>query len=184
MAVLFLSLLFCLASRPALCDNSVSEIKQAELTLEDNFYVLSAEVKYHFSKKALNALQNGVPLFWVIQVEIQQQRNLLWNNVLAEKEIRYRIQYHALLNLYRVKNLSTGEVYNFSTLAAALDLMSSIKGLPIIASNLLDFKEDRYRAALRVLFNRNDLPLPLRPIAYLNPQWYLSSDWHLWPLTK
>jgi len=31
-----------------------------------------------------------------------------------------------------------------------------------------------------VLFERELLPLPLRPLAYLNPQWYLSSGWYLW----
>jgi hypothetical protein len=37
-------------------------------------------------------------------------------------------------------------------------------------------------AAIKVVFDRNALPLPLRPVAYLNQQWYLSSDWSLWPL--
>jgi hypothetical protein len=38
--------------------------------------------------------------------------------------------------------------------------------------------------AVKVNFDRDALPLPLRPIAYIDPQWYLSSDWTLWPLKK
>ncbi|MEY3760764.1 MAG: hypothetical protein RIR39_2255, partial [Pseudomonadota bacterium] len=37
---------------------------------------------------------------------------------------------------------------------------------------------------VKVSFDRDALPLPLRPIAYIDPQWYLSSDWTLWPLKK
>jgi hypothetical protein len=86
--------------------------------------------------------------------------------------------------MYRVKNESSGEVYNFSTLAAALDLMSTIRDFPVISSGFINLDKNQYHTAVRVLFDRNALPLPLRPIAYLNPQWYLSSDWTLWPLTK
>lgn len=173
-----------LLSTPLYANETVSEIRQAKLILEENSYVLSAEITYRFSKKALHALQNGVPLFWIVQVEVQEQRDFLWNRTLAEKEIRYRLQYHALLNMYRVKNEGTGDVYNFSTLAAALDLMSMIRDFPVISSGFINLKKNQYRAAIRVVFNRNALPLPLRPIAYLNPQWYLSSDWYVWPLTK
>jgi hypothetical protein len=180
----FLSLFLALSSASLHAADTVSTIKQATLSLQDDNYVLSAEINYHFSKKALNALQHGVPLFWTVQVEIQQQRDVLWNKTLVDKEIRYRLQYHALLNMYRVKNQSGGDVYNFSTLAAALNLMSTLRDFPLISSDQINLKDNHYRAAVRVVFNRNELPLPLRPIAYINPQWYLSSDWYLCPITK
>jgi hypothetical protein len=44
--------------------------------------------------------------------------------------------------------------------------------------------EERYAVGIKVTLDRDALPLPLRPVAYTNPQWYLSSDWTLWPLTK
>ena len=42
----------------------------------------------------------------------------------------------------------------------------------------------QYVVAIKVSFDRDALPLPLRPLAYINPQWYLSSEWTLWPLKK
>jgi hypothetical protein len=87
------------------------------------------------------------------------------------------------LNMYRVRNEVDGEVYNFSTLPAALDLMSTISDFPLIEKTELA-PENQYLGALRVSFDREALPLPLRPTAYIDPQWYLSSDWTLWPLKK
>jgi hypothetical protein len=85
--------------------------------------------------------------------------------------------------MYRVRNEDNGEIYNFSTLSAALDLMSAVRDFRVIDQARLD-PEKEYLCAVKINFNRDALPLPLRPIAYIDPQWYLSSDWTLWPLKK
>jgi hypothetical protein len=159
------------------------EVKNAGIILQGDSYVLSADIDYQLSARAKEALQNGIPLSWVLQIKLQQHRNYFWNKTLVNSSIRYRIQYHALLNMYRVRNESSGEVYNFSTLAAALGLMSAVRDLHIIdKAGIVPGK--RYSAGLQVKLDRDSLPLPLRPIAYTNPQWYLSSDWYVWSLTK
>jgi hypothetical protein len=158
-------------------------VKKAELNLKNGSYLLSAEINYRLSVKAMDALQNGIPLFWDVQIKVQKQRNYLWNKTLVNKQLRYRIQYHALLNMYRIRNENSGEMANFSTLSAALAMMSSIRGVRLMEKSEIE-PENRYIAGIRVKFDREALPLPLRPTAYLNPQWYLSSDWHLWYLTK
>ena len=160
-----------------------AQVKQAEITLQGDSYVLSADIVYQLSDKAMEALQNGVPLFWNIHVKIQQHRDVLWDKTLIDTAIRYRIQYHALLNMYRVRNEGNGEVYNFSTLSAALDLMSAVRSFYVIEKAELAL-EKQYLCAVKVSLDREALPLPLRPIAYIDPQWYLSSDWTLWPLKK
>jgi hypothetical protein len=160
-----------------------AEVKHAEIALQGDGYVLSADIVYQFSEKAMEALQNGIPLFWDLQVKIQQQRDVPWNKTLVDTAIRYRIQYHALLNMYRVRNEGNGEVYNFSTLSSALDLMSAVRDFRVIGAAELA-PDKQYLCAVKVSFDREALPLPLRPIAYIDRQWYLSSDWTLWPLKK
>ena len=160
-----------------------AEVKQAEVTLHGGYYVLSADIVYQLSEKAAEALKNGVPLFWDIQIKVLEQRDVLWDKALVDTAIRYRIQYHALLNMYRVRNEGDGKIYNFSTLSAALDLMSTVLDYRLIGASGLN-PEKQYLLAVKVNFDRNALPLPLRPLAYVDPQWYLSSDWTLWPLKK
>ena len=176
--VLFWLLPFC-----GYADEFSSEVKQAELTLQGDSYVLSADIVYQLSEKAKEALQNGVPLFWDIQIKIQQRREALWDKSLVDTAIRYRIQYHALWNMYRVRNEGNGEVFNYSTLPAALDLMSTVRDFHVVDKAELS-PEKQYLCAVKVNFDRDALPLPLRPVAYIDPQWYLSSDWTLCPLKK
>jgi Domain of unknown function (DUF4390) len=178
-----LCLLGGLLSHSAGAGTPAVTVKKAELNLKGDSYLLSAEITYQLSAKALDALQNGIPLFWSVHIKVQKQRDYLWNKTLINKKLRYRIQYHALLNMYRIRNEQSGEMANFSTLAAALAMMSSIQDTPLLKKTEVD-PENRYIAGIKVAFDRESLPLPLRPMSYLNPQWYLSSDWYLWSLAK
>jgi Domain of unknown function (DUF4390) len=181
----YILLCFVLLLMPASAypnDTGVTVIS-AETSLLGEDYVLTADIDYQLSEKAIEALDNGVPLFWTYQFKVQEQRDFFWNDTLVEKSFRYRIQYHALLKMYRVINESNGAVENFSTLQAALDLLSTLRDYRLIEKIQIDSKK-QYVAGMKITFERDALPLPLRPIAYTNPQWYLSSDWYLWPLNK
>ncbi|MCK9394858.1 MAG: DUF4390 domain-containing protein [Methylobacter sp.] len=158
-------------------------VKNAEITLQGDSYMLSADINYQLSARAKEALQNGVPLYWDIHIKTLQHRDYFLDATLKSTVLRYRIQYHALLNMYRVRNEVSHEVYNFSTLPAALDLMSTIRDFRVM-DKAFYVPGKRYSVGIKVTLDRDALPLPLRPVAYANPQWYLSSDWTLWPLTK
>lgn len=159
------------------------QVKNVEIDLRDGNYLLSADIDYRLSPRAQEALENGIPLFWHINIKTLRQRDYLWDRTLIDTDIRYRIQYHALLNMYRVRKENSGEIYNFSTLSAALDAMSAIRDFRVMDMTAYN-PEKRYAVGIKVTLDRDALPLPLRPIAYINPQWYLASDWTLWPLTK
>ncbi|MEI6269128.1 MAG: DUF4390 domain-containing protein [Methylococcaceae bacterium] len=180
---LFCAVLFGLLPFSGYGDDFAAEVTQAEIMSQGEYYVLSADISYQLSKKAKDALQNGVPLFWDLQIKLFQHRDNFWDKTLVDSVIRYRLQYHALLNMYRVRNEGDGEVYNFSTLSAVLELMSAVRDFRLIQKAQLD-SQKQYVCAVKVSFDRDALPLPLRPIAYIDPQWYLSSDWTLWPLKK
>jgi hypothetical protein len=158
-------------------------VKNTEIRLQNNHYMLSADMEYRLSAKAKEALQNGVPLFWDIHIKTLQHREYFWDKTLANAAIRYRIQYHALLNMYRVRHEGNGELYNFSTLSAALALMSTLRDFDLMDKRFI-VSGQHYAVGIKVTLDRDALPLPLRPVAYTNRQWYLSSDWTLWPLIQ
>ena len=176
-------ILLCFSTAQALA----TEIKQVSTKLQDQEYVLSTEIDYHLTDKAKEALDNGVPLFWNLRIKIKQQRDLFWDKTILNTAINYRLQYHALLNMYRVvivhPDSMKGITYNFSTLSAALDLMADLRNFPIQVKSTIKTEEDYY-IKIKADFDRDALPLPLQPTSYINPQWYLSSDWTVWPLKK
>lgn len=164
-----------------------AEISQAELALQGQHYLLSAQIHYRLSDRAIEALKNGVPLYWTLLINLKQRRPWLWDKTLLSQKQTFRISYHALLNQYRWAAPQTGQSQSFATLSAAMEQMSNIRNLPIIDSNLIqppiDLSQSDY-AELKISFDGERLPLPLRPIAAIDSQWALSSTWTLWPLTK
>jgi hypothetical protein len=177
--IFLLLILFTSSLSATEANKFTAQVKQVELTRENDQYVLSADMAYSLNDTAKEALHNGVPLFWLVTIKVTAQRPLLWDKTVAKIKIRYRLQYHALLNMYRVKNENTETVDNFSTLAAALNAMSTLRNVAIMQTTVMQTTEN-YTLALKINFDRNALPLPLQPLALFNSQWYFSSDWTFW----
>ncbi len=152
------------------------------VTPENKWYKLSADINYYLSPTAKEALQKGILLSWVVKVKVQQ-RGWLWDTTLEEFEMGYKIQRHALLNLYSVKKLNNDATDMFTSLTAALGSISKIRNLSVIEKHSI-LAEKNYQIAIKVLFDREALPVPLRPMSYFNAEWALSSPWSLWQLQK
>ncbi len=160
-----------------------TEIKKTEIALQNNQYLLNADFVYHLSPKAQEALQNGVPLSWIVKIKLQQVRPVIWNKVQKKWTLHYQLQYHALLNMYRIKNEELHEVTNFSTLPAALNALATLRDFPLSLKNDLN-ADKQYELVMRIFFDKESLPLPLRSQLIIHPQWDLSSDWTIWSLEK
>ena len=176
----FLSVVLWLClTATAFANNFAAEVKHIDVSRQDGYYFLAADLEYHLSTQAKEALHNGVPLFWQVKVRLKQVHTYWWDKILLKYTLRYQLQYHALLNMYRVKNDNTGDVRNFSTLSAALDSMAIIRGLPLVSANNVHPTQS-YAVAIKILFQENQLPLPLQMQIIANPQWQLSSGWTDW----
>lgn len=157
-------------------------IQSADLVVRNDWYVLHADVDFQLSPTAILALQNGIPLQWTLQVKILQKRRYIWDKEVFQLIRCYQIRYHALMNMYQLKVDGNGDVDNFATLAAAIASMGNIRDLALLRkTELLQYD---YIAAVKIQFDREALPLPLRPEAYVNTEWSLSSDWYRWLIEK
>jgi hypothetical protein len=157
------------------------EVISANTRLEDDVFRLNAQIEYRFSKAALDALKNGVPLTVEIEMEIRRRRPWLWDETVYALTQRFQLEYHTLSRQYLVSNLNSGERRGFTTHLAALRFMGQIKDFPLLDRSLL-VANDRYEGALRAGIDLEALPAPLRLLAYLSEDWRLGSEWYTWPL--
>ncbi|VAW92663.1 hypothetical protein MNBD_GAMMA23-2476 [hydrothermal vent metagenome] len=158
-------------------------IQSLETLMQDRVYLLTANLNYHFSSEAIEALEHGVPLLILVDIEIRSPRWWWSDTTIAELEQGYLLLYHALSESYVVHNLNSGTQNNFIRLAQALSFLSTIKNLPILDANLLDPKKEYY-LRVRTHLDIESLPAPMRPLAYISSDWQLSSGWYEWPLQK
>jgi hypothetical protein len=116
-----------------------------------------------------------------VLIEIRQS-GMFWDSVVYRQKLLYNLQFHALLNQYAVQTSNQG-VEMFLTLNAALGYMSTLHNAAPIDAGLLK-PDQNYQLAMKAQFRRESLPVPLRPFAYMDRQWFLSSDWFIWPIQK
>ncbi len=156
-------------------------VLSADTRLEQEVYRLDARVAYQFSQAAMDALHSGVPLTIELQMEVLQRRSWVWDLSVAALRQLYRLEYHALARQYLVVNLNSGEFRSFPTRSAATEFLGRVRDFPLLDHSLLQPGESYY-ARIRARLDIEALPAPLRPVAYLSPEWRLASEWYSWPL--
>ena len=169
----------------ALVSPSVSaegfQVRSADSKLVERVYMLDARIDYRFSEPTLEALQNGVPLIVLVDIEVEQVRKWWFNKTIAELQQGYLLLYHALTEKYIINNLNSGVQKNYDSLGSALAALGRIDDLPLLDANLVKMDE-QYQVNLQTYLDLEALSAPMRPIAYISSQWRLENDWYQWPL--
>jgi hypothetical protein len=156
-------------------------VRSAGTVLINKVYHLNARIDYHFSDEALEALENGVPLVVELAIEIERQRDYLWNETVASLRQRYQLSYEALTRRYVVTNLNSGADTYYAERDAAVAALGDVSNLPILDAGLLN-PDQVYQIRLQASLDLEALPVPLRVIGYFSSKWSISSEWYSWPL--
>ncbi len=179
---LLLPLLLLEALQPAMgADSGFVVSRPQEVMREDDSFLLDLQIDYGFSDTVLEALDNGVPLTLVVRAQVRRKGAWIWEKNLADLRRVYLIRYQPLSEIYQVASLPDGERRSFVSRSAAIAALGEIRGLPLVRRSQLE-TEEKYLVRVKVELDIEALPLPLRPKAYLSPDWNLSSDWNEWPL--
>ena len=147
----------------------------------DGIYRLDASLHVRLSDIQQEALENGVPLFFDLHVEVLHQRDWIWDARIGHARQRYRLTYHALSRQYRLESLSESRAWTFPTLNSVLEALGRVQDLELVEAAELEPGEE-YMGRLRLMLDRGALPLPMRVDAYTREGWRLLSEWYLWSL--
>lgn len=173
---------FWLVSFPVLGQETGVTIREASTTLVDGTWQVSARIDYRLSLEALDALQNGIPLSF--DVEVQLRRVYGWwrpDSELAARRDDYQLTWEPLTRNYLLRNQRSDQVQSFTTLFAALRSLGAISGIPLIEASALEPGAD-YQVAMRVVLDQKQLPGPLRLLAFWSGGFTLESEWRVWRL--
>lgn len=163
-------LLLALAAR---ADNI--EVRSAAITLGEDGYVLDADFRITLTPTLEDILAKGVPLNFLLEVEIIRPRWYWFNDRIVTSAQQYKLSYNSLTRQYRV---SLGTLFqNFGTLDEAVRFFSSVRNMPIADKSALQ-QGNAYQAAVRMRLDVSQLPKPFQITALGSREWNLSSDWH------
>lgn len=159
------------------------EIRDAGTRLEAGVWYLHARIDYRLNRETLNALQSGIPLTFELQVEVSETRRWWFNAAVASLRQQFELSWQPLARGYLVRNKNSGDQRAHTTLFAALNDLGRITALPLIDAALID-DSLQYEVGLRAVLDQQQLPGPLRMLAFWDDDFTLESDWYHWPLRQ
>ena len=164
------------------------DIRNARTTLVDGVFLLDADLSFVFSEEALEAIENGIPVTIIFEMQVLRERGLIWDTLWWDKEVaqieaKSRIETRPLSKTYLLRNLNSGETQIFASFGELAVGLGKIRNFPLLDEHLID-GESHYYLRLRTRLDIESLPSPMRPWAYLSSLWRLQSDWFEWPLER
>ena len=158
----------------------VIPVKGAELRVEEGEVLLNAEFELALNPTLEEALQKGVPLYFVLEVELTRPRWYWLDEKVLESTTTWRVSYAPLSQQYRVASGLFGQ--NVASIAEVERLIGRVTSRPIVRAADLA-RGARYDAAVRLRLDVNQLPKPFQVNALASREWQLASDWQRFAFT-
>lgn len=153
-------------------------VNRAEARLRDDGYQLSASYDIHLTFAAQQALERGVPLYFVGEFLLTRSRWYWLDEEIFQGEQTVKLSYNVLTRQYRI---SRGALFqNFAGLEDALSILSR-QSSAVIPAELVE-KNKSYIAAARLRLDVAQLPKLLQVNAMTGKDWTLNSDWYRWAI--
>ena len=155
-------------------------VTNATIEQAEDGWALDAEFDVQFSQRLEEAVNRGVPLYFIVEFELSKPRWYWFDDKPVRLSQTYRISYTPLLRQYR---LSVGSVYqNFTRFEEVTRVLSRLRGWHVADKGALR-KDQVYQASLRMRLDTAQLPKPFQLNAISSRDWTLDSDWHRWTIT-
>jgi hypothetical protein len=161
---------------PAYASSIQAELIEARYT--DDVMLVNARYKIVLNATLEDALNNGVSLPFLYEIEITRPRwYALYRDMFGENLQRsYRLSFHTLTRQYR---LSQGSYYrSFNSLEEALSALGILRNWHMLEGYISTKNYQDVGARIRMRLDVSQLPRPYQIITLGNTQWSLESAWH------
>jgi hypothetical protein len=175
---LLVAAVLAFASLPAHADSV--PLNAAEVRVEDDQVLLNVDFAFSLNSTLEEALQRGIPLYFVLEVEVLRPRWLWFDEKVLTHTTQYRVSYLPLTRQYRVASGLLSQT--FDSLQEVERLIGRVTARSIANANDLE-KGARYDVVVRLRLDQNQLPKPFQVNALASRDWQLASEARRIPFT-
>jgi hypothetical protein len=176
-------LAFSFAALATLAVRAVADyiaLDNAEVRVEDEQVLLNADFALNLNSTLEEALQKGIPLYFLLEVDIVRPRWYWFDDKVVTYSTQYRVAWLPLTRQYRVSSGLLSQ--NYDSLAEVERLIGRVSSRAIARATDLE-RGARYDAVVRLRLDPNQLPKPFQVNALASRDWQLASDARRIPFT-
>jgi hypothetical protein len=156
-------------------------VKTASLVQDEEGWHVDAQFDVQLSPRLEEAVNRGVPLFFVMDFELSRPRWYWFDEKPIQVSQAYRISYTPLLRQYR---LSSGSAYqNFTRFDEVTRVLSRVRDWHVADSAAIK-SDGPYEASVRMRLDTAQLPKPFQLNAMASRDWAPASEWHRWSIGR
>lgn len=153
------------------------EVRQFSLELSAEAYLANVEFNLELTPRLEEALNSGVPLIFVVELELTRPRWYWFDEKTTASRLEFRLSYNPLLRQYRVSNGPLQR--NYSSLGDAIIALEQVHAWPVIERDRL--QPDSYVASIRMRLDTAQLPKPFLLTVITDRDWSVASAWKRMP---
>lgn len=135
---------------------------------------VNLQQKLVLSKQAREALEHGVTLTIVLELELRNDNNMI---VMRRDSRRFQFSYLPLSERYQLSEEASEELKSFSRLRHMLAEMA-VLNVQLATGPL---PPGNYELRTRIRLDKSLLPAPMQLPAWLSSEWQHDSEWSVWP---
>ena len=155
------------------------DVKSASLVQDDDGWHVDAQFDVQFSPRLEEAVNRGVPLYFVVEFELSRPRWYWFDEKPVQASQTYRITYTPLLRQYR---LSMGSAYqNFTRFDEVTRVLARIRDWHVANKGAIKL-DGPYQASVRMRLDTAQLPKPFQLNAIASKDWAPASEWYRWSI--
>jgi hypothetical protein len=169
-------LAFTLASTGSAHAEGVN-IKAVKIDATEEGHQVNADFDIVLAPALLEAARKGVPLYFIIEVELTRDRWYWLDDVVVRATRDRRVSYLPLTEQYRLTTSGVSQQVN--SVDDVRRALSRVRSWTIAEKGKLRNGE-RYNAAIRFRLDSTQLPKPFQLNTIGSKEWNLSSEWYRW----
>jgi len=182
-----LTWLMAFACMPALAQTSVnSAVEITELRLEraDGALLLQSSLRIDLSSTVEDALQKGMPIYFVTEVELMRDRWYWYDKKVGAATRHYRLAYQPLTRKWRlnvsrdpigVVGLASSLSQTFETLPEAMSAIRRTVNWKLADMTDIDV-DNKYTLSFKFRLDVSQLPRPFQMTAGSQAEWNLNTQ--------
>jgi hypothetical protein len=164
--------------------NDALEIQSGFVNIVNGVYQLQVRVRYPMNDEDRRALQQGVSLFYDVDLEVTRERRFWTAASVVNLSLRRELSYHSVSERYLVKDpQGVVETRSFASFEEALADLGKVDGWPILVSAQVA-ENGEYFVNVRAVVRRGRLTDALRALMFWSDDWQRRSEWYSWSLPR